>query len=145
MDLDGALDLARQHHAGQFDQAGRPYFGHVCRVVERVDAPYEKLTAAMHDLLEDTELIADDLLLAGAPPEVVDAVVALTRSPGEDYDEFCRRAARNAIARVVKLADIADNADEARLQLLDAERAERLREKYRRAREIVQGGSSGAV
>jgi (p)ppGpp synthase/HD superfamily hydrolase len=142
MELDRALDLARQHHAGQYDKAGRPYFGHVCRVVERVKTPDEKLAAAMHDLLEDTDLTANDLLLAGASPAVVEAVVALTRAPGESYDEFCRRAARNGIARSVKLADIADNADEDRLQLLDVELADRLREKYRRAREIVMGPAS---
>lgn len=83
MDLDRALELARQHHADQLDQAGRPHFGHVCRVVKRVNTPDEKLAAAMHDLLEDTDLTAHDLLLAGAPPEVVEAVVALTRSPGD--------------------------------------------------------------
>lgn len=96
----------------------------------------------MHGLLEDTDLTADDLLLAGAPATVVEAVVALTRAQGEDYDEFCRRAASNAIARAVKLADIADNADEGRLQLLDLELADRLREKYRRAHQIVMGSGT---
>lgn len=137
MELEEALELARTHHEGQVDQAGLPYFGHVSRVVARVTTPDEKLAAAMHDLLEDTDLTAGDLLRAGAPPTVVEAVVALTRQPGEDYEDFCKRAASNPIARIVKLADIEDNADEGRLLLLDPDLASRLRVKYQRAREIV--------
>jgi hypothetical protein len=40
-------------------------------------------------------------------------VEALTRNQGEDYEAFCRRAAADSVARVVKLADLADNADDA--------------------------------
>lgn len=54
MDLEQALALAAQHHEGQTDQAGRPYMGHIRRVVDAVDTPDEKLAAALHDLLEDT-------------------------------------------------------------------------------------------
>lgn len=137
MDVEQALALAAQHHEGQTDQAGRPYIGHIERVVDSVDTPDEKLAAALHDLLEDTSVTADDLLSAGCPARVVTAVEALTRRQNEDYEEFVTRAARDPIARVVKKADVADNADEGRLELLPSEVATRLRSKYARAVEIL--------
>jgi (p)ppGpp synthase/HD superfamily hydrolase len=137
MDLEQALDLARKFHDGQTDQAGRPYMGHINRVVESVDGSDEKLAAALHDLLEDTPVTAEDLLARGCPARVVAAVEALTRREGEDYEEFVSRAARNPIARAVKVADVADNSDEDRLALLDPAVAARLRAKYAGARQIL--------
>jgi len=110
---------------------------HVRRVVDSVDGPDEKIAGALHDLLEDTPVTADDLRSAGCAPRVVSAVEALTRRPGEDYEAFVARAARDPIARVVKRADVADNADEDRLALLSDGLAARLRSKYARAVEIL--------
>ena len=142
MDLDEAIALAETHHAGQTDQAGEPYMGHVLRVVASVATPEEKLAAALHDLLEDTPLTSDDLLAAGCPPEVVKAVVALTRSGGEAYEAFVARAAQNPVAAVVKRADVADNSDERRLALLPDKVAARLRAKYAKAMKILDDSAS---
>jgi len=139
MDLDQALELAALLHARQVDQAGQPYIGHIRRVVDAVDSLDEKLAAAFHDLLEDTEMTARGLFDAGCPPRVVVAVEALTRRRGEDYEVFVARAARNPIARVVKRADVADNAAEERLARLPEEVADRLRARYARAVEILDG------
>jgi hypothetical protein len=65
--------------------------------VDAVDTPDEKLAAALHDLLEDTLMTADGLRDAGCPPQVVAAVQALTRRPGEDYEA---RAVRDPIPRI---------------------------------------------
>ena len=137
MNLDQALDLAELHHSGQVDKAGQPYIGHVRRVVAAVSTPEEKLAAALHDLLEDTDMTAADLLTEGCPPEIVRVVEALTRGDDESYEDFVRRAAQDPIARAVKKADVADNADEARLALLRTGQAARLRSKYARARKIL--------
>jgi (p)ppGpp synthase/HD superfamily hydrolase len=139
MDLDHALELAALLRARQVDQTGQPYIGHIHRVVDAVDTPDEKLAAAFHDLLEDTEMTARGLFDAGCPPRVVAAVQALTRRPDEDYEAFVTRAARGPIARVVKRADVADNADEGRLARLPDKQADRLRAKYARAIEILDG------
>ena len=137
MDLEQALELAELHHGGQVDKAGRPYIGHIRRVVGAVDTSEEKLAAALHDLLEDTPMTAADLLTKGCTPEIVRAVEALTRGEDESYEDFVRRAAQDPIARVVKRADVADNADEARLALLPTGQAARLRSKYARAARIL--------
>ena len=137
MRVDQAIELASRFHEGAVDKAGRPYIGHILRVVNAVDSHEEKLAAAMHDLLEDTPLTSGHLSCAGSPPGTILAVEALTRASGEGYEEFCQRAASHPVARVVKLADVADNADEGRLELLEPEEAARLRSKYQRARSIL--------
>ena len=137
MNLDQALELAELHHSGQVDKAGRPYIDHVRRVVGAVDKPEEKLAAALHDLLEDSDMTADKLLAEGCPPEIVRVVEALSRGNDESYEDFVRRAAQDPIARAVKRADVADNASEARLALLPAGQAARLRSKYARATTIL--------
>ncbi len=63
VELGQALELAGRFHESQTDQAGRPYIGHILRVVDSVDSPDEKLVAALHDLLEDTPVTANDLLV----------------------------------------------------------------------------------
>jgi (p)ppGpp synthase/HD superfamily hydrolase len=137
VNLDQALELAELHHSGQVDKAGRPYIDHVRRVVGAVDKPEEKLAAALHDLLEDSDMTADKLLAEGCPPEIVRVVEALSRGNDESYEDFVRRAAQDPIARAVKRADVADNASEARLALLPAGQAARLRSKYARATTIL--------
>lgn len=137
VNLDQALELAEVHHASQTDKAGKLYIDHIHRVVDAVHTPEEKLAAALHDLLEDTELTASDLLAEGCPPEIVRVVQALTRGDDESYEEFVRRAVQDPIARAVKRADVADNADEARLALLPSGQAARLRSKYARAAKIL--------
>jgi hypothetical protein len=137
MRVEQAIELATRFHEGAVDKAGRPYIGHILRVVDAVNTHEEKLAAAMHDLLEDTPLTSRHLSCAGSPPDTTLAVEALTRVPGERYEEFCQRAATHPVARVVKLADVADNADEGRLALLAPAEAARLRTKYQRARSIL--------
>jgi (p)ppGpp synthase/HD superfamily hydrolase len=104
VNLDQALELAELHHSGQVDKAGRPYISHIRRVVGAVDKPEEKLAAALHDLLEDSDMTADKLLAEGCPPEIVRVVEALSRGNDESYEDFVRRAAQDPIARAVKRA-----------------------------------------
>ncbi|MFC0532491.1 hypothetical protein [Phytohabitans kaempferiae] len=60
-----------------------------------------------------------------------------TRSRGETYEDLIRRAAADPLGRLVKLADHTTNSGPARLALLDDATAERLRQKYARAREML--------
>ena len=46
---------------------------------------------------------------AGFSPLVVEAVKAITRTPGEDYAAYLERVMDNAMAVEVKMADILDN------------------------------------
>ena len=74
-----------------------------------VEGPVAKAAAALHDVLEDSEVTVEDLRSARLPDEVVDAVIALTHAPGLSYEQYIERLAGNAIAFEVKLADLNDN------------------------------------
>ncbi len=95
------------------------------------------MAAWLHDVVEDTGTTLADLQQAGAPPEVLSAVDALTKRPGEDYLDAVGRAAGHPVARLVKQADNADNSDERRLAELDPVKADRLRRKYGQARAVL--------
>lgn len=97
----GGICLRKRAHEGQEDKAGRPYIGHVARVMARVDTAEEKIVAALHDVLEDTDVTPDDLRAAGCPDELLAAIDALTARPGEPYEERLARAAANPIALAV--------------------------------------------
>ncbi|SDH90456.1 HD domain-containing protein [Actinokineospora alba] len=128
--VDDAIRIARDAHEGQVDKSGRPYIGHPLRVMQNVDGEYERMTAVLHDVIEDTEVTAADLVAQGCPPEVVAAVVAISKVAGEDQETYLGRVAANPIALAVKFADIADNTSPDRLAKLDEHTQRRLRAKY---------------
>ena len=138
--LDEASELAARAHAGQTDRAGRPYHEHVFAVRDLLagHGTDAQMAGVLHDILEDTATTAGDLRAAGVPEHVLAAVESVTKRPGEPYPDLVRRAAADPLGRLVKLADNRHNSDEARLALLPAHDAARLREKYRRAREILE-------
>jgi len=116
-----AKAIATIAHRGQVDKAGVPYIEHPARVVALLESPTNRAVAAawLHDVLEDTDITAEDLTAAGVSHEVVYDVALLTRTKeqsSEDYYEALRHARH---ARHVKLADIADNTNPNRLALLD--------------------------
>lgn len=129
---DKALLIAKRAHAGQKDKAGQDYITHPIRVAERCDDPRAKIVALLHDTIEDSNVTADYLRKKGFREEIVEAVLAVTRREGEDYDDYVRRAAQNELSRMVKRADLEDNMDIRRLPELTDRDVERLR-KYLRA------------
>jgi guanosine-3',5'-bis(diphosphate) 3'-pyrophosphohydrolase len=138
--LEKAIEIAVKAHAGQLDKAGQPYILHPLRVMLAVESPHERMAAILHDVVEDSGISIEDLADENFPPEVIEAVRALTKEPGESRIEAAKRAVRNPIARAVKLADVADNMNLSRI----AEPTERDRERlleYRAVREILLAGN----
>lgn len=135
MDLHDAVVISDRAHEGQVDKLGDPYRWHVARVMHRFDDDdlEAKMAAALHDVVEDTDVTLEDLREAGCPDLVLKAVDALTKRDGEDYDSFIRRVSANPLARRVKAADLCDNSDEDRLARLPADVAGRLRANYAKA------------
>lgn len=134
--LERAIAIAAEGHAGQVDKAGQPYILHPIRVMLRVSGESERIAAILHDVVEDTPVTLDQLLEEGFSKEVVDAVDALTKRPGENRIDAAHRAAANPIARVVKLADNAENMDLSRISNPTQKDYDRL-EEYKRVREIL--------
>lgn len=136
-----AENIARINHAGQVDKSGIDYITHPERVAAGVaqrGGNTEAIAAAwLHDVLEDCDVSAAELALAGIPATVIEAVQAVTKIDGESLQDYCARIAANPTALAVKRADLADNTDAARTALLPAEMRERLAAKYARVRSLL--------
>ncbi|MDV7133560.1 HD domain-containing protein [Williamsia muralis] len=127
--------IADRAHHGQVDKVGGEYIVHPRSVATRVmpqSAEYIA-TALLHDVIEDSDITASDLLAEGIPGTVVDAVTLLTRTENVAPQEYYARIRTNQMALAVKLADIADNTDPVRLNRLPDDTQARLRTKYRSA------------
>jgi (p)ppGpp synthase/HD superfamily hydrolase len=134
--IEKSLSIALQAHAGQTDKAGQPYILHPLRLMAKMDSEEEMAVALRHDTIEDSPHTAKTLLDAGIPLNIVDAVQSLTKSYGENYDQFIQRVLKNKLAVKVKKADIADNLDVLRLKTLTDADLERVR-KYHKAYKIL--------
>lgn len=112
-----AAEIAVRAHAGQTDKAGVSYISHPVMVSSCCKDVMTKCVALLHDVLEDTDVTAEELLKWGVAPEVVDAVKLLTHSDkGEPYLYYVRRVADsgNIAAMTVKYLDLCDNLGELR-------------------------------
>ena len=114
--IDIALAIAKKAHAGQVDKAGVDYIQHPLYVASQVKTEQEKAVALLHDVIEDSDVTADDLLASGLSNEVVTAVQILTKKKGQSYQEYLEKVKSNNLARVVKLADLKHNSDLSRLK-----------------------------
>ncbi|MOA26016.1 Bifunctional (p)ppGpp synthase/hydrolase relA [compost metagenome] len=90
----------------------------------------------LHDVVEDTAITLADLRNEGFSEAVLVAVDSLTKREGETYQAFIERAARDPIARRVKLADLAENSDLSRISEPSEKDLERI-EKYRKATDYL--------
>lgn len=136
MNLDTAIKLATDAHAGQVDKSGEPYILHPLRVMLAMKTEDERIVGVLHDVVEDTNITADDLYwVHGFKMEVVKPVCLLTRAKGEAYFDFISRLAPDPIARAVKIADLKDNLDPSR-PIID-EANEVRRQKYWHALDVL--------
>jgi (p)ppGpp synthase/HD superfamily hydrolase len=108
-----ALGIAKAISAGQ-KYGSEPYYTHVVNV-ELTGSRMFNLTwdntmacaAYLHDVLEDTQVTANDLLGIGVPSDVVDIVELLTKDKNLRYFQNIARIidSGNIKAMKVKLAD----------------------------------------
>jgi (p)ppGpp synthase/HD superfamily hydrolase len=137
--LERAIEIAARAHAGQIDKAGQPYVLHPLRLMLAVRTLHERMAAVLHDVVEDTPVTFENLAEEGFPPEVIDAVRALTKFEGESRIEAAKRAVQNPISRAVKLADVTDNMDLSRIPEPTEKDFARLKE-YEKVRLILLDG-----
>lgn len=133
--LEKCIAFATRAHAGQKDKGGHDYIEHPLRVMNNVETTEQKITAVLHDILEDTWYTAGDLKrLLDISDEIIDALKLLTRKRGENYMDYIQRLSVNPLAAAVKTADLKDNMNLDRLPEV-TERDLRRCEKYREALE----------
>lgn len=131
-----AMEVASMAHSGQLDKAGQPYIFHPMHVAASMDADDidGRIVAALHDVVEDTNVTLHDLLFKhGFHDSIIAAVDAISKRDGETNKQYWARVKANPLALRVKLKDIAHNSSEERLAALSSEESEHLRGKYARA------------
>lgn len=117
--LDLAITTAVEGHAGQFDKGGNPYILHPLAVMHLVESAESEVRqmCVMHDLVEDNKNFTYARLRElGFSERVIAGIRALTKVPGESYDEYLARVSENRDAVLVKLADLTHNTDIRRLK-----------------------------
>ena len=106
-----AEEIAREAHEGQKRKfSADPYITHPERMAEKAPTTVLKAASWLHDVIEDTEFTASDLLQRGITKSVVELVLAVTRRDNETYKEFIERVYNHSQeARDLKIIDISDN------------------------------------
>ena len=132
-----AMMIALIAHHGQVDKAGKPYIRHPVAVAESLwnEDDDIKIVALLHDVVEDSEITLN-YLRAFFPDSIVDAVDAVTHREDETYNDYVRRAKKNAIGKKVKIADLKHNLS--RMEPLEPKDREFLTKRYTKALEILE-------
>ena len=143
--LQETIKFIQTAHAGQTWGANQPYWHHPCRVMARLpeDAPeFVRHAALLHDVIEDTEYSAEDLLAMGYADDTIEIVNLVTNketpvhASKEEFLAWYENKIRDIInsgnywAVVVKRCDMSENFNKDALEKLPAEKAAWFRQKY---------------
>ncbi|MBQ7102516.1 MAG: GTP pyrophosphokinase [Anaerotignum sp.] len=146
--LEKARRIAEEAHQGQADKGGMPYILHPVRVMQNCETEEEKITALLHDVLEDSDYTLEELRKEGFSEEILNALICLTHREGEDYMDYIERICGNPLAVRVKYADLQDNMDLSRIPHPTEKDFFRLK-KYKKAEarieEAMKGDSHGQM
>jgi len=137
MNLQRAIEIAIEAHKGQTDKAGKPYILHIFQVMAKGRSEDEKITALLHDIIEDSAWTLEKLEAEGFSHKIIEALDCLTKREGESYEEFIKRVKSNPLAIKVKINDLEDNMDIRRLSQVSDKDAERLNKYLRAYRELI--------
>ena len=137
MTLEQAISIASLAHEGQLDKGGEPYILHPLRVMMKFKDEKQRIVAVLHDVVEDTKVTIQDLILNGLDRDLANVVLILTRRRNESYDDYINRICYDELAMRVKLADLNDNMDMSRIDILTEKDYQRLA-KYRVARKTLE-------
>jgi len=112
------LVIVTNAHAGQFDRGGAPYILHPLKVMHYLKSEDEELQciALGHDVVEDTNITYAELRAAGITERIISGIKALTKVPGETYEEYKEKVFANTDAMKVKMSDLRHNTDIRRLK-----------------------------
>jgi (p)ppGpp synthase/HD superfamily hydrolase len=130
--IEKSLEIALKAYIGQKDKAGATYILHPLRIMAKMQSQEEMAVALLHDVIEDSDMNANDLLKAGIPSTVVDAVTLLSKQAGDSYEGFIDKVMLNPLAAKIKKADIEDNINILRLDTVTDKDLQRIA-KYHRA------------
>jgi len=128
METHEVYELAQRLHAEQRTKKGKPYFGHIWKVHEGTkelflkehqkysagDFERARQVAFLHDAVED-QISEFEFRLYNLDPEVMEAVLILTKREGQSYADYIELVKENKLANLVKRADLEHNSKLSRL------------------------------
>lgn len=109
--LSKAIAIATEAFEGKQDDNGHPYIDHAMRVMDKMQTETEKIVAALHDVVEESEVSLHDLQDMGFSREVVEAVGILTKRKDMTYFDYIDDIGCSKLCSKVKIAEIEDNLD----------------------------------
>ncbi len=113
--LERAIAIATEAHAGQKRFDGSDYINHPLRVMRMVairgHSDLTQIVAVLHDVPEDTGMTWHELRQEGFGDEVIFPLELLTKPKDAEYELYVQRLSPNARARAVKKEDLGDNLD----------------------------------
>lgn len=134
--LERAIAIATEAHTGQTRFDGSEYINHPLRVMRTVrnqgHSERAQIVGVLHDTVEDSEWVFEDLRREGFGDDIIFPLELLTKPKGADYELYVQRLSVNACARAIKKADLFDNLDLTGLENPSKKRIENI-EKYGRA------------
>ena len=132
-----AIKLCFDCHKNQVDKTGLPYVFHPFHLAEQMDDEISTVCALLHDVVEDTNLTFNDLLIMGFPGEVIEVLTLLTHNDDTPYIDYVKKIKGNTTAVKVKIADLKHNSDITRLDVVDEWTIKR-NQKYAQALKLLQ-------
>lgn len=138
-----AIAIASEVFKDCTDKGGTPYILHCLYVMHKVKhlGYLAMICAVLHDLVEDLEeshgWTFERLKQEGFTDEMITILKLLTHNPKDEYMEYIKPIAGNAIAKAIKMADIEHNSKITRLKGLRKKDFDNL-EKYMRAYEYLK-------
>lgn len=134
--------IVRRVFANILDKAGNPYIDHLYTVSQSEDY-ISSVAGLLHDIIEDTNITALDLLEVGIDRDIVETVFIVTKPKREkanmteeemleaynkEIDDIIESGNPHALR--LKMRDMKNNYDQKRLELLSSEQQEWLGKKY---------------
>ncbi len=107
--LHKAITIACDAHQGQSSINGEPYILHPLRLLIKAKSNEEKIIAALHDVIEKSNISLADLKNKGFDQNIISSIDSLSRRRGESYVDYIARLMKNNISVKIKLLDLADN------------------------------------
>ena len=129
-----AIRIAVEAHDGQFDKGGNPYILHPLKVMHYTKSSDEEVLAiaVLHDAIEDNKDITYEYLIReGLSQRIILGIMALTKVPGQTFEQYKEGVKANPDAVVVKMADLRHNSDIRRLKGVSQKDIDRIA-KYQR-------------
>lgn len=144
------LSFIKLAHKGQTDKLGVPYYLHpmgVADILTTRGGDVEEVQAALlHDVIEDTDHTAEDLLAMGYTERTVRIVQLVSRTDrSQTYMEFIQTIADSGEvgAIKVKLADLQHNTLPERMEGLAPAVRESLTKRYDKAKAVLRAALKG--